>query len=254
MASPKNPSQPTKAEARAQRAAELRAEQLRRERRRRLLTIGGVVLAMVLIVVGGFAISKFTKDKEESDLEAAVAPAGEGAHGVTIGDEDADHKVVIYEDFLCPYCGALERSTSEDLTELAADGKVQVEYRPFDLLSQIDDYPIRATNAFAVVLEEEGAEVAKEFHDLLFAHQPSEAGPFPSDDDLVDLAVEAGAAEDAVRPGIEDLSHEDWVTEATEEAQAAGVDSTPTILLDGEVFTDGGSVEELADNLVAAVE
>jgi hypothetical protein len=47
--------------------------------------------------------------------EQAVAPAGEGEHGVAIGPDDADHEIVIYEDFLCPFCGDLETSTGERL-------------------------------------------------------------------------------------------------------------------------------------------
>jgi len=43
------------------------------------------------------------------------------------------------------------------------------------------------------------------------------------------------------------------VRKATEEAAAANVDSTPTIVLDGEVFEDGRNVEGLAKNLIEAV-
>ena len=62
---------------------------------------------------------------------------------------------------------------------LADDGKVAGEYRPFVLLSQVGDYSERTAAAFGVVLDQAGPDVAKEFHDLLFANQPSEAGPFP---------------------------------------------------------------------------
>lgn len=243
-------SKSSKATARAQKAAEMRAAQAKREARRRLLTIGGVVLAMVLIVGGAIGVSLLTK----KDVEATAAGASD--YGVTIGETDAPHEVIIYEDFLCPFCGALEAETRDDLAELAAEGKVLVEYRPFDLLSQsFGDYPIRAANAFAVVLEESGPEVAKEFHDLLFENQPSEQAPDSlSDDDLVDLAVEAGATESDVRDGIEDLAQEDWVTAATKEAQDAGVTGTPTVLLDGEVFDDGRTVQDLADNLIAELD
>ena len=131
---------------------------------------------------------------------------------------------------------------------------MRVEYRPFVLLGHLGDYSRRATAAFAVVLEESGPEVAKEFHDLLFANQPSEAGPFPTDEDLIALAVEAGADEDAVAEGINSGAGLEWADAATEAALGAGVQSTPTILLDGEVFLDGRTMQELADNLVAAVE
>lgn len=244
----------SKASARAQKAAEMRAAQKKAEARRRILTIGGVALAMVLIVGGAIAVSLWQQDKDQAKLEEAVSAASD--YGVAIGPEDAPHDVVIYEDFLCPFCGQLENATRDDLARLAADGKVRVEYRPFDLLSQsFGDYPIRATNAFALVLEKSGPEVAKKFHDLLFENQPSEQDPdAATDDDLVQLAVEAGATESDVRAGIESLSHKSWVDEATAEASDAGVEGTPTILLDGKVFQDGRTVEELAGNLVSELE
>jgi len=236
----------SKAEQRAAKAAEMRAAQQRRERKRRLLTIGGVVLVMAVIVVGAVVVSRLSDDP---------ATAGDSAYGVAIGPEDAPHEIVIYEDFLCPFCGELERQSAEQLAGLAEDGKVRVEYRPFELLSGIGDYSMRATNAFAVVLEEEGEEVAKRFHDLLFENQPPEdPSQFPSDDEIVALAVEAGATEDAVRGGIEDLDQEDWVDDATRAAADAGVNSTPTVVLDGEEFRNYSDIESLVSNLVAEVE
>lgn len=240
----------SKATARAQKAAEMRAAQAKRENRRRLLTIVGVVAVMALIVGGAIAISVLTK----KDVKAA--PAGSSDYGVTIGEADAPHSVIIYEDFLCPFCAALETETRDDLEELAGDGKVFVEYRPFNLLgAEGRTYPIRAANAFAVVLEESGPEVAKKYHDLLFENQPPEASAdaVASDDDLVDLAVEAGASESDVRDGIENLSQEAWVTAATDEARKANVQGTPTIILDGEVFDDGRTVQDLAKNLIEAL-
>lgn len=243
----------SKANARAQKAAEMRAAQKKTEARRRILTIGGVALAMILIVGGAIAVSLWQQDKDQEKLEQAVS--AESDYGVAIGPKDAPHDVVIYEDFLCPFCGQLENATRDDLAGLAADGKVRVEYRPFDLLSQIGDYPIRATNAFALVLEKSGPEVAKKFHDLLYENQPSEQDPdAATNDDLVKLAVEAGATESDVRDGIENLSHKGWVDEATAEAAKAGVTGTPTILLDGKVFQDGRTVEELASNLISELE
>ena len=243
----------SKASARAQKAAELRAAQKKTESRRRLLTIGGVALAMILIVGGAIAVSLWQQDKDQKKLEQAVS--AESDYGVAIGPKDAPHDVVIYEDFLCPFCGQLEKATRDDLARLAADGKVRVEYRPFALLSRLGDYPIRATNAFALVLEKSGPELAKKFHDLLYENQPSEEDPGAvTNEDLVKLAVEAGASESDVKDGIDSLSHKGWVDEATAEAGKAGVSGTPTILLDGKVFQDGSTVQELATNLVSELE
>ncbi|KRC46214.1 MULTISPECIES: DsbA family protein [unclassified Nocardioides] len=243
----------SKANARAEKAAAERAAQAKREARRRWLTIGGVALAMALIIGGAITISLLQKNKNDDKLAAAAS--GRSDYGVTIGEESAPHKVVIYEDFLCPYCGELEKQTREDLAQLAADGKVFVEYRPFDLLSQLGDYPIRATSAFSVVLDASGPAVAKKFHDLLYENQPSESDPGSvTNDDLVERAVEAGAKESDVADAIRNVSNKDWVAKATSEAKAAGVNGTPTIILDGKVFTDGRTIDEQAENLIAALD
>ena len=97
--------------------------------------------------------------------------------------------------------------------------------------------------------------MAKEFHDLLFENQPSEAGPFPDDDELVDLAVRGGRGRGRGRETRSGASRgKDFADGATAAAEDAGVRSTPTILVDGEVFNDGRTMEELAENLVAAVQ
>ena len=185
---------------------------------------------MLVLVVGGFLLVRsLGSDKPDT------APAGaSGSYGLRLGEEDAPKSIVIYEDFLCPFCGQLEQAAGDRLDAAVEAGEMSVEYRPLPFLERIDDYSPESANAFAVVLDASGPEVAKEFHDLLFAEQPSEEGPFPDEDDLVDLAVEAGAEESEVRPGIEDMAFEGWVEAAGEAASKAGVNSTPTVLVDGE--------------------
>jgi DSBA-like thioredoxin domain len=63
--------------------------------------------------------------------------------------------------------------------------------------------------------------------------------------------VEAGANEDEVRAGLGAGTGDAWVDGATGAAETAGVRGTPTVLLDGARFTDGRTVDELADNLMA---
>ena len=235
---------------RAAKAAELRAAQQRAEKRRRLLMVGGVAALFVLIVGGAILWTVLSQE----DVEAP--DAGQGDYGVSIGDPDAEHTLVIYEDFLCPICGQLEAAANEGLAEAAADGKVLVEYRPIAILTRFGDYSVRSANAFKAVLETAGPEEAKKFHDLLFEDQPAEddEDSHYTDDELVDLAVEAGATESDVRDDIEDLAYEDWVDDATQAAVDANVQGTPTIVLDGEQFSDGSSYEEIGENLVEAVQ
>ena len=53
------------------------------------------------------------------------------------------------------------------------------------------------------------------------------------DDELIDRAVAAGAVEDEVRQPIEDKIYEQWIENATDQMSKDGVNSTPTIRIDG---------------------
>lgn len=235
-------------EARAERAAAALKERERAERRRRTFMVGGVVLVLLVVVAVGFLV---TRSRDTSGHVAAPAAGEASGYGVAVGHRSARKKVVIYEDFLCPYCGELEKASHAELAKLADQGKAYVEYRPFDLLRT--DYSLAAANAFKVVLDAAGPGVAKKFHDELYADQPAEAGPYPDADWLVQKAVDAGANEGDVRHGIEQQTEKAWVDRATAAASKAGVKGTPTVLVNGRPFTDGRTVDELATNLVATL-
>ncbi|WP_232678976.1 thioredoxin domain-containing protein [Nocardioides sp. R-C-SC26] len=244
----------SKAQERAERHAAAQAAARRRERRRNLLTGLAVVAVIAALVGGGFLINR-ANDSAGAIEDAAASGTASSDHSLAVGSADAPHSIVIYEDFLCPLCGIVEQTAGERLTALAEAGKVRLEYRPMVVLDRLGPYSADALNAFFVVQDAAGDEVAKAFHDLLFADQPSESQTtFPDADWLVQKAVEAGADEDEVRAGIEDDARADDVAAATKAAGAAGVTGTPTILLDGQVFRDGRTYEEVADNLVAAVQ
>ena len=168
-------------------------------------------------------------------------------YGVGIGDPKAPVKVEVFEDFLCPYCRQFEETSRDDLRQAAIDGKAYVVYRPIAFL---DEYSTRSLNAFGVVLDTSGGAAALSFHDLLFEHQPAEGGAMPDDEWLIDKAVEAGAEEDAIRPGIEDLSFKQWMINGNDDASQRGVNSTPTVFVDGDQVS-GSSIEDLAGQVQA---
>ncbi|WP_244931985.1 thioredoxin domain-containing protein [Nocardioides sp. W7] len=230
---------------RTERAAAAVREQQREEARRRNLMVGGVVGVLVVALVAGFLWMRANDTSDD-----VTAPAAGSEYGLTIGPDGAPREVIIYEDFHCVHCADLEERTREDLARFAEAGDVRVEFRTVSFLT---DYSMRAANAFKVVLEEAGPEVAKRYHDLLFQNYDKASGSEDGldDDTLVSLAVDAGAEEDAVRPGIEDLAQREWVDSATQAAQDAGVRGTPTVLLDGEPVS--GSTEDIANSLVEAL-
>ncbi len=217
-----------------------RKQRSRENLRREMVRVGAIVLVLIAITGIGYLVLK----KMQSDVDAPAIGASD--HELVIGSDDAPHDVIIYEDFLCPACGALERSLDGQLAALAADGKVRVSYRPFNLLG---GWAEDAAAAFSVVLAKSDPEVALAFHDLLYANQPAERGGAPTPD-LLSLAVQAGADRAAVEPDIVSGAGKDWVTSASDEADDAGVRSTPTVVLDGDVFEEDLAQDRRAEALL----
>lgn len=232
-----------------ERVAAARRERERRERRRRVIAVVGVVTATVLVVVAALLYAS-TRD----DSKATTIPPPGSDHGLTIGPASAPHKVVVYEDFLCQECGEFEKAGHEQLEQLADQGKVQVEYRPIVTLQKLGEYSARATLMWWLVLQHDGDAVAQKFHDLLYANQPSEKGPFPSRDDLYPLAGQAGADTAELKASMDAGEGTQDVADGTRKAKALGVGSSLLVVLDGRPFTAKGTASDLAKELVDAVQ
>ena len=217
----------------SERAAAIRREQQRKEQRRRTIVVTiviGVVLALIL------AIYYAVQSKRDTTGQATTPPAGViGQYGVPRGPASAPVKVTIYEDFMCPFCGELEAASRSTLEKYVAAGKVQIDYRVLAFLDRASssEYSTRAMNALGVVLDTAGPQVAAKFHDLLYEHQPQEGSSGLSNAQLVDYAVQAGADRSKVQGPIDAVKYRQWVKNATGAASQAGVNQTPTVLVNG---------------------
>lgn len=231
---------------RAERAAAIRAEQERKERNRRIGLIAGIVVLLGAIVAAGAWYSSGGPDTAPADTSAVVA-AGEGS--VLVGPSTAQTKVVIYEDFQCPYCRQLEDQTRDFLHENAASGKVQVEYRPIDLLQST--YGERGMNAFAAVLAHSTPKAALKLHDLLYENQPyeSQSGSV-SESDILGFVKKAGGDNDAVETALK-TQDAAFFAAAAQVMQTKGITGTPTVYVNGKAVT--GSVSQIAKAIEDAV-
>ena len=236
----------------SERAAAIRAEHERKERRSRALVVAASVLGVLIVVI---AIAVGLQQGGNGEGQTSTPPDNAvDDYALAIGDNDAPVTVTVYEDMMCPYCGLFEEASSERLKEYAASGDVEVRYHVVSFLDRAseDRYSTRSANALAVVLDTAGAEVAVEFHDALFANQPEEGGAGLSDEQMIDMAVEAGADKDAITGPIADLKFEPWVEDATEAWSKAGFTGTPTVTVNDEKV-DFTSAEDLLANTEKAI-
>lgn len=247
-----------------------RAEQMRKERekgdrkQRNLISVAIVVVVIALIAVGGYGI-KAASDSNKLDT-ALNTPANvnkdygilydqQAATGTApAADAAAPVKVVLYEDFLCPGCGALEQTAGSFLSGAVESGEIEIEYRPYSFLlnNSTNEYSQRAWNAAACVNDEGGPKAFKAFHDILFANQPQEGGAGPEDPELIDFAKQAGVT--GIDACIDKRTYGRWIEDARSQGEDDGVGGTPTIVIDGkQVEGDGGSIPNVA-NLQAAID
>jgi protein-disulfide isomerase len=160
-------------------------------------------------------------------VPAGATPEGDG---VLVGDGSV--LVDAYIDFLCPYCKQFELRSAKALADLVADGQARVAYHPMNFLDQASttNYSTRAAAASGCAADR--ARFVKYAH-ALFVYQPPEGGPGLSDAELADLGRAAEIDDTAFGACLTAGTYRDWPPYVTERAEAAGVDSTPTVLVAG---------------------
>ncbi|WP_370246575.1 DsbA family protein [Nocardioides sp.] len=225
-------------ERRAAAAAALRAQQ-RREKRRTYLIQAAVGLVAVGIVAAAAVTMLNNRDQREAAAAGqGAAPAQVDADGAfVVGEDDAPVTIQIVEDFQCPVCRQFEEISGALIDSYIADGTAQVQYRTIAFLDRASTtrYSTRALNASACVMDS-GEEVWREFHRQLFAQQPAEGTAGLPDDDLVDIAEQAGATD--VGDCIRDETYTGWTVRTTDAAGQDGINATPTVFVDGQQLPD----------------
>lgn len=250
-------------EAARERARELRAQARKRDRRRRFGITAGIVggiLAAGLIVTLVLMNSARPPTRGPQNMQSDGVKIGEGFLAVrtpalAIGDTPVASEpnpsdvvdIQIYYDYLCPNCGDFEERNGEQLRDWIENNAATVEYHPlavFTPKSAGTQYSLRAANAVACVAELSPDQFFA-YHEALFADQPEENTPGFTDEELLEIAEDAGVEKlGNVEKCIDTQRFRVWVTEATQRAlsgpiagtQVAAIASTPTIIVNGEEF------------------
>ena len=236
-------------QSRTQRAAAIRAEQARKERNRRVALVVGIVVLLGAIVAAGAWYGG--GGGSSAGTEKGARSVSAGSTFLQVGDPKAPVKIVVYEDFLCPYCRELEASTRDFLRENADKGRVYVEYRPINLLRQYA-YSAKALNAWAAVLKHASPEAALKLHNIFYDKQPYEqAADQVTDSQIAGWVKDAGGDNAQVRSAMSS-KNAGFFAKVDQIMSDQNVQSTPTIFIDGKELP-AASVPQLVSEVEDAV-
>lgn len=263
-----NVNRPTKNERRqqAREQAKLAHEaQQKKQKRNRIFLQGGIALGIVavativtLIIVqntkpeGPGPLNMATEGATfEEGLAVAATPAlaaGETPQVPTVNRDALPLDIVIYVDYSCSHCGEFEQTNQELLNDLVTSGKATVAVHPLAFLSE---YSTRAANAFGCVVNS-APESAWNLHSALLSKevQPLDNPAGLTNEELLNQVQLSGASlTPALKGCVEDGTFEKFFAAATDRAltgpipnlaegtQLEAVQGTPTVLVNGKLYT-----------------
>lgn len=230
----------TREKAAAARAAAEAAEK-RRERTVRIVGAAGV-LAVVGVIIGGAVFFNSTSNSgggvdPGAALPKTVYPADAAIpFGVPVGTATESAPVLtLWEDFQCPACGKLEQLNGKGIQQIAEEGLVRLVYRPTTFLdgNLRNDASARAVSAWGCAIDQ-GKTL--EFHDWVFANQPTEEGTGWTNEQFKQFGADVGITGDAKATFdscVDDGTYLGWAKNSTAAFNSDGVQGTPAGYLNG---------------------
>ena len=158
--------------------------------------------------------------------------------GLTMGDPDAPIKVVEYADYQCPGCGYYWSDMEPTMvSQYIETGKVFYTYVPFSFVGEFvqnnpwDESKKSAEAAFCA--NDQGK--FWEYRDYIFANQNGENGGVYTHDVLLKFAEKLSLDMTTFTECFDSGKHTQTVLDSNAQATAAGITSTPSFTVNGEL-------------------
>ena len=191
--------------------------------------IGGMILggiALVALVALSF--------RGQSQLDLAVYCENNPENCIVEGAADAPVTVVEVSDYGCGHCRNFNTSTAPTIqAEFVETGRVKWIVMPYALTDQSGTPRTIASAAAAMCAAEQ--DKFTDFHLALFALQ-DDSSLFNTKEGFMRVAQEVGLDETAFGSCLADNDYEEIVRRNITAASNAGIDATPSFMLDGELL------------------
>lgn len=233
------------------------------------VAVAAVLVGLVAAIGIGLAMRKSDDNKDKPaatsgfapavthDASAGAVPPNVTAGGaIVIGNPSAKVKVQVVADLQCPACQMFEKSNTDALAAAAQKGDAVVEYNIISFLDRASNgnkYSTRAANAAYVVAASDPSKF-QNWLGTMYAKQPAENGNGMTDDQLIQIATEAGYTDPSVAADIKSGKYIGYVGDETKAVFATGLQSTPTVYVNGTqvqdpkaLMTTGGMTSVIAN-------
>ncbi|HEX3336817.1 MAG TPA: MauE/DoxX family redox-associated membrane protein [Jatrophihabitans sp.] len=225
-------------------------------RTRQMWLSGSIAAVIVLISLIGVGVQS-GRAKIQGSLTAAHASV---ANGVVFGKKAAA-TVDVYEDFQCPNCLNFEKAVGTTLEADVRANRAQVRYHMISILdgsSNGNRYSSRAANA-ALCASDISVEDFVAYHSILYGtYQGKQVQPTEGSNGRTNNQLEAYASAAGIKGKdlttfdqcVAGETHKALVAAITENASQHGINSTPTVMVNGK--TIGNTLDALTKAIAAA--
>ncbi len=191
---------------------------------------------IVGIVVGGiiiFAGLIYLAFREPARLSLLAYCNNNPENCIVLGNEDADATVVEVSDYGCSHCRDFNLETSPTLAAQYVDSdQVKWIVVPFALQGQTGAFPTMPSTIAAMCANEQGA--FPDYHHALFELQSTPL--FNTEEGFMQAAAGLGLDTGAFSSCLNNNTFADRVLENITMAQQAGINSTPSFFIDGDLL------------------
>lgn len=204
-----------------------------------MLTGGALLVGVVVIVIALVSTGQIGADPAQVKTPVAAIPDKSLWDGRALGPADAKVTVEAFEDFQCPACAIFTQQTQPALLrDFIADGRVRFVFKDMAFLDNGD--PAGESHKAAIAARCAGKQdLFWPYHEYLYANQKGENKGHFSDAFLLAIATKVGADPEQFTACTKDPAVLDEVIAETQEGMGKGVNSTPTLIVNGEKLSGG---------------
>ena len=217
-----------------------------------LTTVGAILVGLVVIALAGGL--KLGRNGSTAVITPETSYEGVTTSGSSLGSSSAPVVMQVYSDFQCPVCKMFITTELQGLlNDYVRPGLLRIESTDIDIVDRGN-----STESLNLAI---GAACAAQqdlywpFHDLVFWNQGAENTGYHDSAFIDRMATAAGLDLASFHACIGGAGVRQAVQAATTKAAAAGVDGTPTILVNGQKFMgvpDYGQLTALITQLASA--